>query len=91
MTVLDFPSHSPTPVEYCVINQCPLRHPSRYFQAQVLYSIAVFNAPPASETSQELSLALGNRSACLQIGKFYEGALEDIQLSFDAGYPEGKR
>ena len=59
-------------------------------QAQILYSIAVYSAP-CGDNSPELSLALANRSACLQIGKFYEGALEDILLSFEAGYPESKR
>ena len=63
-------------------------HAGKIPQAQVFYSAAVFSAP---ESGQQLSLAYANRSACLQIGKYYSQALEDIDLAFAAGYPDSKR
>ena len=36
----------------------------------------------------DLALALANRSACLQRGKFFRKAVEDIDLAIDCGYPK---
>ena len=50
-----------------------------------LYSQAVITAP---HPSQELSLALANRSAALTSLNNYRAAIQDIEMAFASGYPK---
>ena len=62
-----------------------------YRQAQMMYSVAVYSAKISSDDdfkvqkdttkNKDYSLALANRSACLQRTKQYKLALEDIALA----------
>uniref|UniRef100_A0A1B6BYA9 Protein-lysine N-methyltransferase SMYD4 n=1 Tax=Clastoptera arizonana TaxID=38151 RepID=A0A1B6BYA9_9HEMI len=53
-----------------------------------LYNKSVIAAPYESE---EMALALGNRSAVLKRLHFIEEALNDINLAFTSGYPKDKQ
>ncbi|TRY63413.1 hypothetical protein TCAL_02645 [Tigriopus californicus] len=59
----------------------------KYLQAQILYSGAVFTA---DQTTDSYSLALANRSACLQKLGYYELAIRDIGLALRHRYPKNK-
>ena len=67
-----------------------------YRQAQMMYSVAVFSARISSNDkfivkkdpnqNRDYSLALANRSACLQRTKQYKLALQDIAMSLGNSY-----
>ena len=54
-------------------------------QAQILYSVAVFAAPPPSNKSNDMALALANRSACYQKMGGHNLAMRDIELALSSG------